>query len=123
MIKQVIYHNNNALYIKRYPLFHIPIYFVNFVPENILNIQDFFNTLFNVLNYSLPVLFLISFLLSLASAANRTPFNNIMGRNKLGNNFLDKVFSEKGRDFNEKYLGKSSPSPQLTETETRYESV
>jgi len=53
---------------------HIPIYFVNFMPENIVNIQNLLGELGSVISYALPVLFLLSFLSSLRNL-NRPPSN------------------------------------------------
>lgn len=44
---------------------HVPLYFVNFTPENIINIQAVINELFTIGTYAIPVLFVLSLISSL----------------------------------------------------------
>jgi cell division protease FtsH len=60
---------------------HIPIYFVNFMPEHVLNFQNLLNDLTLIISYALPVLFLITFFSSLRNFI-RPPSN----MNKINNN-------------------------------------
>ena len=69
---------------------HIPIYFVNFMPENFVNIQNLLGELGTIVSYAIPVLFLISFLSSLRNfnAMQRPPTNmNIRGQQNSNNPF------------------------------------
>ena len=47
---------------------HIPIYFVNFIPQTITNIQNLAGEILSFASYALPILFLLSFLSSLYRA-------------------------------------------------------
>jgi cell division protease FtsH len=67
---------------------HIPLYFVNFTPENIVNFQNIISEIFSIASYSIPIIFLLSFLSGIYQAANlnsRQNFNQINKSNK-GNN-------------------------------------
>lgn len=68
---------------------HVPIYFVNFIPENIVNIQNVLNNLFNIISYALPILFLLSFLSSLRNinSFSNPPININAKNNGLFNLF------------------------------------
>jgi cell division protease FtsH len=69
---------------------HVPIYFVDFTPENIVNFQNIFGQLIGLLNYAFPLLFLFSILSSLRSfnAMQRPPTNmNIRGQQNSNNPF------------------------------------
>jgi cell division protease FtsH len=59
---------------------HVPLYFVNFTPQNIVNIQNLAGELLTLVSYALPVLFLLSFLSSLSR------FNSFQGKTKIGGN-------------------------------------
>ena len=68
---------------------HVPLYFVNFTPENIVNFQNIFSEILNIASYSLPILFLISLLSGVyqrANMANRQNFNQINKNSMKGNN-------------------------------------
>jgi len=47
---------------------HVPIYFVNFIPQTITNIQNLAGELLTIASYGLPIIFLLSFLSSLYRA-------------------------------------------------------
>jgi cell division protease FtsH len=47
---------------------HVPLYFVNFTPQNIVNIQNLASEILTLASYALPILFLLSFLSSLYRA-------------------------------------------------------
>ena len=57
---------------------NIPLYFVNFTPQSIVNIQNLAGEVFTLVSYALPVLFLLSFLTSLSR------FNSIGNKSKPG---------------------------------------
>ena len=59
---------------------HVPLYFVNFTPQNIVNIQNLAGELLTLVSYAIPVLFLLSFLSSLSR------FNSFQGKTKIGGN-------------------------------------
>ena len=68
---------------------HIPLYFVNFTPESIVNFQNIFNELLSIVSYSIPIIFLLSFLSSIYQTTNlnnRQFFNQINKNNKGNNN-------------------------------------
>jgi len=67
---------------------HIPIYFVNFTPENIMNIQNLIGELFTLASYALPVLFVLSLLSSLRTfnTMSKPPSQNQRNRNINPNN-------------------------------------
>ncbi len=75
---------------------HVPIHFVNFTPEFLVNFQNVLNEIFTVGSYAIPVLFFLSFISSLRNMntnanptliqrnqrnTNNNPFN-LMGNNK-----------------------------------------
>lgn len=75
---------------------HVPIHFVNFTPEFLVNFQNVLNEIFTVGSYAIPVLFFLSFISSLRNMntnanptliqrnqrnMNNNPFN-LMGNNK-----------------------------------------
>jgi len=64
---------------------HIPLYFVNFTPETLTNLQNVINEIFTVGSYALPVLFILSII---SSFRNINSFSNpnINQRNFNGNN-------------------------------------
>ena len=39
---------------------HVPLYFVNFTPENIINIQNILSQIFTISGYIIPVFFILS---------------------------------------------------------------
>jgi cell division protease FtsH len=57
---------------------NIPLYFVNFTPQSIVNIQNLAGEVLTLASYALPVLFLLSFLSSLSR------FNSIGNKSKPG---------------------------------------
>jgi cell division protease FtsH len=57
---------------------NIPLYFVNFTPQSIVNIQNLAGEVLTLASYALPVLFLLSFLSSLSR------FNSISNKSKPG---------------------------------------
>jgi len=78
--------------------FHTPIYFINFIPENIFNVQNLLSTMLSLASYSIPILILLSFLSGIRNIntfSNRNPMNrNPMNRNN-GNNIFGNMFQEK----------------------------
>lgn len=64
---------------------HIPLYFVNFTPETLTNLQNVINEIFTVGSYALPVLFILSII---SSFRNINSFSNpnLNQRNFNGNN-------------------------------------
>jgi ATP-dependent metalloprotease FtsH len=66
---------------------NVPIHFVNFLPQNLINFQNIFNELITIINYDFPLLFLIS-LLSAFVNMNRIsgPTTNINPKMKNSNN-------------------------------------
>ena len=66
---------------------HLPLYFVNFASDSIINIQNLLGELFTIASYAIPALFLfsfISFLINVNSASNRM---NIKNKSSSGNPF------------------------------------
>jgi cell division protease FtsH len=59
---------------------HVPLYFVNFTPQNIVNIQNLASEFLTLSSYVLPIIFLLSFLSSLYRA------NSMQGMNTRLNN-------------------------------------
>lgn len=57
---------------------HVPLYFVNFTPENIVNLQNLASEILTLASYGLPILFLLSFLSSLYRANTFQGLNNRM---------------------------------------------
>jgi cell division protease FtsH len=58
---------------------HLPLYFVNFASDSIINIQNFFGGVFTIASYAIPTLFLISVvssLINMNSASNRMNIKN-----------------------------------------------
>jgi len=47
---------------------HVPLYFANFIPQGIINVQNLASEILNIASYGLPILFLLSFLSSLYRA-------------------------------------------------------
>jgi len=54
---------------------HVPVYFVNFIPENIVNIQNLATEILNLASYGLPILLLLSFFSSLYRANSMQGIN------------------------------------------------
>lgn len=79
---------------------HIPVYFTNFTPENIINLSNFFNEILTIASYAVPVLFLLSFLSSLRNI-NSFPNQKLNLKNRVNmgnsnrNNYLGNIFPEK----------------------------
>jgi len=77
---------------------HVPIYFVSFIPESIINIQNILGNIFGlILNYGVPILFLILFLSSLTNNTMPTNMNrnrSIGGRDNNPFNFFSKEEKE-----------------------------
>jgi cell division protease FtsH len=80
---------------------HVPLYFVNFTPENIVNLQNVASEILTVASYGLPILFLLSFLSSLYRANTVQGLNNRMpmrpGRNNQMTPFNFPSFQEKDK--------------------------
>jgi cell division protease FtsH len=65
---------------------HIPIYFVNFTPEYILNLQNIGETLLAIIGNGIPLFFLLLFLSSLRNVNSfSSPQNNINSKNRINN--------------------------------------
>ena len=65
---------------------HVPLYFVNFTPENIINIQNILSQIFTISGYIIPVFFILSIISSfrnINSFSNPTQMNQ---RNRNSNN-------------------------------------
>ena len=86
---------------------HIPLYFVNFTPENIVNFQNIISEVLNFVSYSIPILILLSFLSGLyqrATMNNMSNFNQInknKGNNKNSNS--NKGFMPFGNRMNQMF--------------------
>jgi cell division protease FtsH len=59
---------------------HVPLYFTNFIPQSITNIQNMASELLTLTSYALPIFFLISFITSIYRA------NTMQGMNSRFNN-------------------------------------
>ena len=99
--------------------FHTPIYFVNFIPENIFNLQNLVNELFTLASYGLPILFILSFLSSIRNI-NSLQNRNVMNKNTISqtNNGLFGFFSKKNNIVNDKSnitLSNWAGSPEVLE--------
>ena len=69
---------------------HIPIYFVNFTPNYIINVQTMLNELFVVASYAVPIYIFISIIsLFINFSSPKKPFNNNM---KIKNNQSNNPF-------------------------------
>jgi cell division protease FtsH len=64
---------------------HVPLYFVNFTPQNIVNIQNLASELLTLASYALPLYFLLAFLSSLYRANTMQGMNSRMN-SKFNNN-------------------------------------
>ena len=64
---------------------HVPIYFANFLPENIINIKDIFNELFIITSYAIPVILIISIISSFVNIRSAAGQNKIGQRGKRNN--------------------------------------
>ena len=64
---------------------HVPLYFVNFTPQSIINIQNLASELLTLASYALPIYFLLAFLSSLYRANSMQGMNQIMN-SKFNNN-------------------------------------
>jgi len=79
---------------------HIPIYFVNFRPEIIANIEHILSILATIVSYSLPIFIFLSLFSSLRNL-NKPPSNmNRMNNNTNGNNIFNMIpnFQKKDTD-------------------------
>jgi len=65
---------------------HVPIYFVNFTPQNIVNIQNLAGEILTLSSYVLPIIFLLSFLSSLYRANSMQGMNTRMNSRFNNNN-------------------------------------
>jgi cell division protease FtsH len=70
---------------------HVPVYFVSFIPQNIINLQNLANEVLTLVSYAFPILFLLSFVSSLYSRMNtfggpntRMPGNRMRGPGQNG---------------------------------------
>ena len=64
---------------------HVPLYFVNFTPQNMVNIQNLASELLTLASYALPIYFLLAFLSSLYRANTMQGMNSSMN-SKFNNN-------------------------------------
>lgn len=64
---------------------HLPLYFVNFAPDSIINIQNLLGELFTIASYAIPALFLISIISSLININSVSNRMNIKGRSSSSN--------------------------------------
>jgi len=65
---------------------HVPLYFVNFTPQNIVNIQNLAGEILTLSSYVLPIIFLLSFLSSLYRANSMQGMNTRMNSRFNNNN-------------------------------------
>ena len=65
---------------------HVPLHFVNFTPENIINIQNILNELFVIAGYSIPILFIISIISSFREVNSFSKPPQMNQRNRNSNN-------------------------------------
>ena len=65
---------------------HVPLHFVSFTPENIINIQNILNELFVIASYAIPTLFIISFIASFREANSFSKPPQMNQKNKNSNN-------------------------------------
>jgi cell division protease FtsH len=65
---------------------HVPLYFVNFTPQNIVNIQNLAGEILTLSSYVLPIIFLLSFLSSLYRANTMQGMNTRMNSRFNNNN-------------------------------------
>jgi cell division protease FtsH len=66
---------------------HIPIYFINFTPDAIVNFQNIFNQLISIISYGFPLLLLFSFISSLVNMNSLSrPQTGFNIKNKMPNN-------------------------------------
>jgi cell division protease FtsH len=65
---------------------HVPLYFVNFTPQNIVNIQNLAGELLTLASYALPLYFLLAFLSSLYRANTMQGMNQKMNSRFYNNN-------------------------------------
>lgn len=49
---------------------HVPVYYVSFIPQNIINLQNLANEVLTLISYAFPILFLLSFASALYSRFN-----------------------------------------------------
>ena len=64
---------------------HVPLYFVNFTPQNIVNIQNLASELLTLASYALPLYFLLAFLSSLYRANTMQGMNSKFNNNNIRN--------------------------------------
>jgi cell division protease FtsH len=65
---------------------HVPLHFVSFTPENIINIQNILNELFVITSYAVPLLFILSLISSFRQINSFSNPSQINQRNKNSNN-------------------------------------
>jgi len=92
---------------------HVPIYFVNFIPQSITNIQNLAGELLTLASYALPIFFLLSFLTSLYRA------NTMQGMNPKMNSKLNSKLqqSRNGNGFGGSPMGPFGFPSSQKETE------
>jgi cell division protease FtsH len=92
---------------------HVPIYFVNFIPQSITNIQNLSGELLTLASYALPIFFLLSFLTSLYRA------NTMQGMNPKMNSKLNSKLqqSRNGNGFGGSPMGPFGFPSSQKETE------
>jgi cell division protease FtsH len=64
---------------------HIPLHFVSFIPQNIVNIQNLASEFFTLASTALPVFFLLAFLSSLYTANTMQGMNSKFNNNNIRN--------------------------------------
>jgi cell division protease FtsH len=101
---------------------NIPIHFVDFTPEYLLNIQNLANEIFILASYSFPILFLIPFIASFFRRGNMPgmppmPGNRISGLNSNNNPFNFRGLQNDNQQFNKPNVPLSSwaGSPEVIE--------
>ena len=64
---------------------HVPLHFVSFTPENIINIQNILNEFFVIASYAIPTLFIISLIASFREVNSMSKPPQISQRNRNSN--------------------------------------
>ena len=68
--------------------FNVPVYFVNFIPENIFSVKNILNEVYVLSSYFIPVMLILSFLSYLRNI-NSMVNNNMMNKNMINKNNVE----------------------------------
>ena len=74
--------------------FNVPVYFVNFIPENIFNVKNLLNEVFVLSSYFIPVMLILSFLSYLRN------INSMVNKNMVNSNMINKNNIENKNNVN-----------------------